>query len=175
MEANLDSIVVKHGAEMVSTATRTLAADAREMIATGLQLVSPESEGSPVEGVEPYQTFTHPKFGEVTRADIKKKLGQSRPDLPRYGTGALLQSIHAEFGGLEGAAGTDLPYALDQQEGGSEWTDEFGARGKPAAPRPFLGISRQSLDQIEVNVGKIFERMVGELDRQTLPTQTVTA
>ena len=167
----INEIVKDNLQGFVEKASDAVAEDVKVIIGHGEQFPAPESEvPSPLGPVTPYPEFSHPKFGTVTRADIKRKLGRSAPNTPRFSTGLLMRSIHAEYGDLTGKVDASAaPYADEQQEGApAGWVDEYGYTGGTVPARPFMGVSTRAYQKIEQILKKTEAELQRDLDRVEL-------
>ena len=175
MSDDLDIILKEYGQQMVNRTADLIAADGQAIIANQEVLVNPEQEGSPRVDVD--SVTDNSKRRSVKNWAERNGWSYPYPDVPRYATGALMKSIRSEYGDFTAAAGTDVPYARDQQEGNSNaWTDEEGNKAKGAAARPFLGVSDRALKQATAECQKIAEQFIAATNGITIRAEiTISA
>lgn len=105
------------------------------------------------------------------RLSVKRALNAPLPELPRYLTGeTALGSVPKQRGLIMEITPADDEKASRQQRGvESGWRDEFGALGGRVPPRPFFGVSRAVLEDVEQIVSDEGTRMEREFDTIVLP------
>jgi hypothetical protein len=163
-----DQIVNEHGQQMVAEASGIVAKDIRDIIMQGEQFASREpAVGADLGTVIPLSDM---------RVGMKEALGYAQPELPRYGTGELVNSITAEIGELQAVI---QPLALEKAEAmqfgaASGWLDEYGNPGGKTPARPFFGVSRRAVEGVEQMMERVGARMVAALGPLQLPPIQMT-
>ena len=141
---NLDAMIDRAGESIVKEGVAILLTDVHDVFA-GRQEYDSAEMGASLSGTKPLAEHT---------VNIKREAGSPTPDLPRVRFGGLIGSLSAEFGGLTGEVSME---------------DDDEKMIYQMETRPFFGvISKRALDKIETAAKATLEKMVAELDRQTL-------
>ena len=161
----IDQIENKHGADAVREAGLVIAADIKEIVMSRQDLADPDTIGSPLTGT-----------AALTEKTIRRKQKYSNPDLPRYRTGALVDSLFVEYGELTGSVEPlDQEKAYAQQTGTASRNTEDGQMVTPTAPRPFFCVSDRAVKQIEQEILPLIgQRIMAELAGLQLDGQTIS-
>jgi hypothetical protein len=120
----LETAIREEAVAIGAAATRLVYEQEADVFSSERMFTAPEEEGSELTAATPLRAST---------IRIKKAAGSRTPEVPRVRTGALMNSLRAQYGELRGEVSFD-------GEDGKVWYQQ--------RTRPFVGVSRETVELI---------------------------